>query len=201
MDPFVLEISYTFDFTFNKDQAIIHSFQSIAKWLPCTEEKCTFDFQIKIPTLVNGKEMVALCTGDIQGKVSDADSKSIFCYSINIPISPSSIVICVGPFESVKFSHTKPAVKTDEEEFVEQERNSRITVFFLSNCKKYIHPSCFFLPQALDFIEQWVGASYPFGSLEIVITDCAHAPIISGATLIVASVICFMPVFLFKYYY
>jgi len=133
--------------------------------------------------------MVALCTGDMQGKVIDSDtSKSIFCYSIGIPISATSIVICVGPFESVKFSHTKPVVKTDEEEFVKQERNSRITVFFLSNCKNYIHPTCFYLPQALDFIEQWVGASYPFGSLEIVFTDCTHAPIISGATLIVASV-------------
>jgi hypothetical protein len=189
LDPFWITISYSLDFQYAKEQVILHSYQSIAKWLPTTDEKCSFDIQITTPCVLDGKELVALCSGEILGNVVHPDpSKRIFCYSNKIPIAANSIVISIGPYESVKFSHFKPQVKTDEEEYVEQQQNSRITVFYLPNCKNFIQPSCFYLPQALEFVEQWVGGSFPFDELKIVFSDQTHTPIVSGATIIVANV-------------
>jgi aminopeptidase N len=70
----------------------------------------------------------------------------------------------------------------------DQSNQSRITVFYTPRFKKYIHSSCFYLPQVLQFAEQWIGASYPFGSLCLVFSETTHAPIISGATIIIASI-------------
>lgn len=42
--------------------------------------------------------------------------------------------------------------------------------------------------KALEFVEQWVGASYPFSSLKIVFSGTSSVPVISGATLVVVNI-------------
>lgn len=63
---------------------------------------------------------------------------------------------------------------------------ARVEVFYLPKFKSSIHATCFYLPQALEFIEQWVGASYPFNCCKIVFGETTNCPITVGATVVIA---------------
>ncbi|KAJ3257113.1 hypothetical protein HK103_004941 [Boothiomyces macroporosus] len=194
-DLITLDIEYDFDLKwygpYEKQgkslQCQISAIKQQARWwLPCIDniqDKYIFEFQITVPG-----NFTVICTGNLLGKNSVND-KVMFCYEMNTPISPNCIVISIGEYESSKFSYSKP-IKNEDEDMPEIVAPSpaRVEVFYLPKFKSSIHATCFYLPQALEFIEQWVGASYPFNCCKIVFGETTNCPITVGATVVIASV-------------
>ncbi|KAI8897387.1 hypothetical protein BC833DRAFT_49750 [Globomyces pollinis-pini] len=221
--PFTLDIQYTllntspsvsffgpFITPLKYPQLTIQNYKSQARWwMPCLDglhDKYTLEFQFTLPgnvhainnnTVFQNLPMIVLCSGQLNGRVQHPTilDHVIYSYSVTTPISPASVVVSVGPFESIKFSYFKPIVKNDNSEVPDENVNdqalvtspSRVEVFFPPWYKKSIHSTCFYLPQALEHIEQWTGASYPFSSLQIVFSETSRSPIVTGAQIIIAS--------------
>jgi hypothetical protein len=67
--------------------------------------------------------------------------------------------------------------------------SSRLKVFYQREWdKELIYSTCQYLPQAFDFVEQWIGASFPFSSLKLVFSSSSPVPIISGATVFIVNI-------------
>ena len=96
---------------------------NMLNWFPCViEDKYPMDWIISIPShcSVTKRKLVAICSGDLIGRYDFKNSffisiltryahpeisgQILYKYSCKIPISPKSVVIVVGAFESVKLN-------------------------------------------------------------------------------------------------
>ncbi|KAL2915675.1 hypothetical protein HK105_204860 [Polyrhizophydium stewartii] len=147
-------------------------------------------------------EMVALCSGElVEHFVHPADpSKSVWIFAARTAINVSSILISVGPFEAVPIvGWGRPSGQTlrngeptlgDDEAFETsvQRSGGKGTVFVLPQYKRDVRATTFFLPQALEFFEQWVAASFPYSSFNVVFVEENHCSVLTGSTMVLASV-------------
>ncbi|KAJ2997055.1 hypothetical protein HDV02_005925 [Globomyces sp. JEL0801] len=146
--PFTLDIQYTllntspsvsffgpFITPLKYPQLTIQNYKSQARWwMPCLDglhDKYTLEFQFTLPgnvhainnnTVFQNLPMIVLCSGQLNGRVQHPTilDHVIYSYSVTTPISPASVVVSVGPFESIKFSYFKPIVKNDNSEDMER---------------------------------------------------------------------------------
>nr|KAJ3423146.1 hypothetical protein HK105_001553 [Polyrhizophydium stewartii] len=145
-------------------------------------------------------EMVALCSGElVEHFVHPADpSKSVWIFAARTAINVSSILISVGPFEAVPIvGWGRPSGQTlrngeptlgDDEAFETsvQRSGGKGTVFVLPQYKRDVRATTFFLPQALEFFEQWVAASFPYSSFNVVFVEENHCSVLTGSTMVLA---------------
>ncbi|KAJ3358055.1 hypothetical protein HDU91_005325, partial [Kappamyces sp. JEL0680] len=178
---------------------LLLSQDNMLDWFPCVlDDRYPMDFHISIPSLcpVTRRKLVVVCAGELVGRFSHPLSadRTIYKYSCKIPIAPKSVVITIGAFESVKFnlrSGMADGLFGDEvpDLLNSSVSSSRLKVFYQKEWDKdLIYSTCHYLPQALDFVEQWVGASFPFASLKLVFSSTCPVPIISGATVIIVNI-------------
>ncbi|KAI8929013.1 hypothetical protein BC831DRAFT_433969 [Entophlyctis helioformis] len=179
-------------------------------WMPCIDkshDRMTFDFEITIPRTLghvrrtlahpagtrvpdsdDDLRMVAVCSGElVEYFVHPEDpSKTVWVYAVQTPLNASSVLLAAGPFEvlsiqgwgrsvAASMRNAEPMLP-DEEPFETgvQRSGGKGLVFVLPGYKR----------DALEFFEQWVGASFPFSSFKLVFVEECIAPVVTGATVV-----------------
>ncbi|KAI8903370.1 hypothetical protein EDD86DRAFT_195844 [Gorgonomyces haynaldii] len=148
-------------------------------WMPCLDkpnEKFTVDIMVSVPmdqSLLGGSrhQMIAVCSGKLLSRLQQ-DKRFVYLFREDTPISTSSLVIAIGPWESIRLVQNKKLDNVDDQ-FTEKlgNQHSKIEIFYPLGYKKAVQATTFFLPQAMEFFEQWIGTSYPFDSFKIVFTE------------------------------
>jgi hypothetical protein len=123
-DAFEIEIEFLLNFDYFKSSKYPEKFPQIQlnsingknDWIPIWEddEKYPIECFITIPDSYDDKKMICVASGDFIGRFDVMNGNVCFHYSIEIPISPCSLIIVVGCFEAMRFSHFKPLVKTED---------------------------------------------------------------------------------------
>ncbi|KAJ1337027.1 hypothetical protein BSLG_006787 [Batrachochytrium salamandrivorans] len=162
-------------------------------------DKFTYDFEITIPRTVYhaysansdsmSSDMEISGTSD-QGDTGD-DSLSL-----------KMIAVCSGElWDHLKLflfmagegrhpmARNTDSILPDEELLdagVQRTGGEKGLIFVLPEYKRDIRVSTFFLSQALEFFEQWVGSSFPFSSFKLVFVEESYSSIVTGSTMVLA---------------
>eukprot|EP00842_Homolaphlyctis_polyrhiza_P005042 jgi/Hompol1/5539/HPOL_004519-RA len=145
--------------------------------------------------------MVVVCTGELVEHFTHPldSSKSVWIYSMQTALNAASVIISVGPFETVPIMgwgrsvsnaiNGSSAIVEDEPfEASTQRSGCKGLIFVLPGYKRDVRTTTFFLSQALEFFEQSVGASYPFSSFKLVFIEGNYSPLVTGSTIALAGV-------------
>lgn len=144
-------------------------------------------------------KMIAISSGDLVENVAHPldPTKTIWVYTTQTALNPSSILFSVGAFDMIPIhgwgrSIANPMRQNDVVPDDELDASNRLPskglIFVPRGYKNDAKISSFYLGQALDFFEQWVGTSYPFSSFKLVFVEDAYSSVISGATISIVSV-------------
>ncbi|KAH6585131.1 hypothetical protein BASA61_007054 [Batrachochytrium salamandrivorans] len=148
-------------------------------------------------------KMIAVCSGELveQFVHPDDPSKSVWVYSVRTAMDAASVILSVGPFEiipihgwgrpALPMARNTDSILPDEELLdagVQRTGGEKGLIFVLPEYKRDIRVSTFFLSQALEFFEQWVGSSFPFSSFKLVFVEESYSSIVTGSTMVLASV-------------
>ena len=140
-------------------------------WFPCVDKmhvKCSWELEITLPRTVEAalgfsekicnQEMMAIASGDlIDHLIHPKNSlKKIFVYSVKTPVCASSIMLAIGPFESLEIpgwgsaaSHHDASVPDTDE--VERPAEGRLfgggRTFYLAGRRTQVETTTAFLYQ------------------------------------------------------
>jgi hypothetical protein len=151
------------------------------------------------------REMVTVCSGDlVKQTVSVGHCTKTFHYSLTVPVSASSVLLAVGPFEVYRIPGWKPkkAEAGMTADGVPDESNEPAVeeAFDESDIRPSSGGYSFCLPgyhqdltntiegiyEAMETIQKYVGVSFPYQSFKVVFVENAYAPLLTGAGIAIA---------------
>ncbi|KAJ3296516.1 hypothetical protein HK104_001523 [Borealophlyctis nickersoniae] len=175
-----------------------------------SQERCTWEIYCIVPaserdalsprqrenlTTEAGEDelpMIAVCSGTLieQSELPDP-RKRLFSFLVETPVAASSILLAVGPFQQVPIeSWTKktgqpPQVpEEDSFDYLLDESEDAEPVgysFCLPGREDEVAYTTEFLGEAAEFLENYLGTSYPFPSYQQVFMEDTFSPLSTGS--------------------
>ncbi|KAJ3221301.1 hypothetical protein HK099_003605, partial [Clydaea vesicula] len=146
--------------------------------------------------------IVAISSGKLIKNVNlPKQGRRIFLYELNTPVNANSILMTVGPFVGIKLKgwddvihHTRKNHQVQSEAVPDQDNLDQNTpincesdsgyAFCLPGWEEDLEYTVDGLASCLEFIEKYVGSSYPFSSFKIVFMEDTILPSFSGASIL-----------------